>query len=259
MFGILGIPIRKEFGLTDVQLSWIIAVAVLNSAIWRLPAGIITDRFGGRMVMTVMLLVTAVPAFLVSTASSYTQLLIYAFLVGLAGNSLQRRNRVGQRLVAAETPGLRSGSLRASGNVGASVTKFIGPALIAAVPCRGPAGWNRPRWMALRSVPLHDHAGGHGGGDMVHDPAPRPGSRPGPRPQNARPAQADARVAVQPLLRRGIRRICRLAAWLPKYYVDVYDIDIVHAGLHRTVHLPPASLLRPVPGGWISDKVGAGR
>ena len=68
MFGILGIPIRKEFGLTDVQLSWIIAVAVLNGAIWRLPAGIITDRFGGRMVMTVMLLVTAVPAFLVSTA-----------------------------------------------------------------------------------------------------------------------------------------------------------------------------------------------
>ena len=27
MFGVLGIPIRKEFGLTDVQLSWLAAIA----------------------------------------------------------------------------------------------------------------------------------------------------------------------------------------------------------------------------------------
>ena len=35
MFGVLGIPIRKEFGLSDVQLAWITAVAVLNGAIWQ--------------------------------------------------------------------------------------------------------------------------------------------------------------------------------------------------------------------------------
>src|SRR5690606_22712298 len=87
MFGVLGIPIRKEFGLTDVQLSWITAVAVLNGAIWRLPAGILADRIGGRLVMTVMLAATAIPAYLVSTADNYVQLLIYAFLVGLAGNA----------------------------------------------------------------------------------------------------------------------------------------------------------------------------
>ena len=43
-----GLPIRKEFGLTDVDLSWIVAVAILNGALWRLPAGIVTDRVGGR-------------------------------------------------------------------------------------------------------------------------------------------------------------------------------------------------------------------
>ena len=46
MFGVLGIPIRDEFGLTDVQLSWITAVAVLNGALWRLPAG---DRKSTRL------------------------------------------------------------------------------------------------------------------------------------------------------------------------------------------------------------------
>lgn len=33
MFGVLGIPIRDEFGLTDVQLSWLSAVAILNGAL----------------------------------------------------------------------------------------------------------------------------------------------------------------------------------------------------------------------------------
>lgn len=44
MFGILGKPIQEEFGLTDSELSWISAVAILNGSMWRLPAGILTDR-----------------------------------------------------------------------------------------------------------------------------------------------------------------------------------------------------------------------
>ena len=87
MFGVLGIPIREEFGLTDVQLSWITAVAVLNGAIWRLPAGIAADRFGGKRVFVGMLALTAIPAYLVSQAQSYGWLLVCAFLVGFAGNS----------------------------------------------------------------------------------------------------------------------------------------------------------------------------
>lgn len=43
MFGILGVPIQKELALTDEQLSWISALAVLNGSMWRLPAGILTD------------------------------------------------------------------------------------------------------------------------------------------------------------------------------------------------------------------------
>jgi MFS family permease len=87
MFGILGIPIRKEFDLTDVQLSWLSAVAVLNGSMWRLPAGMVTDRIGGRKVFAAMLALTAVPAYFVSQAQSYGMLLALAFLVGFAGNS----------------------------------------------------------------------------------------------------------------------------------------------------------------------------
>src|SRR5699024_3157596 len=86
MFGILGVPIQEELGLTDVQLSWISALAVLNGSMWRLPAGIITDRIGGRKVTIFLLFASAVPAYFVARTDSYGMLLLLAFLVGFAGD-----------------------------------------------------------------------------------------------------------------------------------------------------------------------------
>ncbi|TXH31762.1 MAG: NarK/NasA family nitrate transporter [Actinobacteria bacterium] len=257
MFGVLGIPIRKEFGLTDVQLAWITAVAVLNGAIWRLPAGILADRVGGRLVMTVMLAATAVPAFLVSTADNYTQLLIYAFLVGLAGNAFS----VGIAWTSAWWPFEHQGfalGVFGAGNVGASVTKFIGPALIAAVPAAGflgfiPGGWRFIPFLYM--VLLLIMAAVTWFGSPRHDIVPGQGRSLG--------------SMLQPLKQMRVWRFSlyyvvvfgayvALAAWLPKYYVDVYDQSLSHAALLTALFIFPASLLRPV-GGWISDRVGARR
>ena len=146
MFGVLGIPIRKEFGLTDVQFGWLTAIALLNGSIWRLLFGLWTDRFGGRLVMTLLVGATAIPAFLVSHAASFNELMVYAFLVGMAGNAFS----VGIAWNSAWFPRQRQGfalGVFGAGNVGASVTKFIGPTLIALVPAAGfltgkvPGGW----------------------------------------------------------------------------------------------------------------------
>ena len=87
MFGVLGVPIQKELGLSTVQFGWLTAITILNGALWRLPLGILTDRLGGRMVMTLVMLAGAVPCALISFATSFPQLLLLAFLVGLVGNS----------------------------------------------------------------------------------------------------------------------------------------------------------------------------
>ncbi|MHB1308536.1 MAG: MFS transporter, partial [Limisphaerales bacterium] len=146
MFGVLGIPIREEFGLSEVQFGWLTAIAILNGSIWRLLFGIWTDRHGGRLVMTVLVGATAIPAFLVSRATTFTELMGYAFLVGMAGNSFS----VGIAWNSAWFPRNRQGfalGVFGAGNVGASVTKFIGPGLIALVPVAGwfggwvPGGW----------------------------------------------------------------------------------------------------------------------
>lgn len=256
MFGVLGIPIRKEFGLSDVQLAWLTAVAVLNGAIWRLPAGIAADRFGGKRVFVTMLAITAVPAYLVSTATSFTTLLFYAFLVGFAGNSFS----VGIAWVSAWWPQSRQGfalGVFGAGNVGASVTKFIGPALIVAVPAAGylggvvPGGWRFVPFlymvlliaMAIATWAFTPHR------------EIKPGSGRSMKSMLAPLKQTRVwRFSLYYVVVFGA--YVALAAWLPKYYVDVYGMPLSQAALLTAIFIFPASLLRPV-GGWMSDRIGA--
>jgi NNP family nitrate/nitrite transporter-like MFS transporter len=258
MFGILGISIRKEFGLTDVELSWLVAVAILNGALWRLAFGIITDRFGGRVVFTILLLVTAIPTWLVIYATSYTALIAMAFFIGIAGNSFN----VGISWNSAWFPKERQGTalgIFGAGNVGASVTKLIGPSLIALVPTAGllggiiPGGWRFvPTLYAVLLVIM---------AAIIWFFTPR---------QDRRPAQGrPVKELLQPLRYLRVWRFSlyymvvfgayvALAAWLPKYYVDVFGFDLKNAALLTTLFIFPASLLRPL-GGWVSDRFGARR
>ncbi|HET7736661.1 MAG TPA: nitrate/nitrite transporter [Nocardioidaceae bacterium] len=257
MFGILGIPIRKELGLSDTELAWLIAVAVLNGSLWRLPAGMIADRIGGRRVFSLMLALVAVPTYLVSQAESYGTLLVLAFLVGFAGNSFSAGISWNSAWFPAERKGFALG-LFGAGNVGASVTKLIGPGLIAATAGSTYLGFVEGGWRIIPVIysvllltlavltwflaPHHDHTPGQG------------------RP---------LREQVRPLRQVRVWRFSlyyvavfgayvALAAWLPKYYVDNYGVGLETAALLTASFIFPASLLRPV-GGWFSDRFGARR
>lgn len=258
MFGVLGIPIRKEFGLTDVQLSWLSAVAILNGSVWRLLTGILTDRYGGRVVFTLMLLFTAFPAYLVSQAGSYRELLLYAFLVGFAGNSFS----VGIAWNSAWFPRGRQGfalGVFGAGNVGASVTKFIGPAIIASVPVAGyfgglvPGGWRFVPFLYAVLLVLMSLS--------MWLFTPRADKKPGqgrPFLEMLRPLRYLRvwRFSLYYIVVFGA--YVALAAWLPKYYVDVFGLPLYQAALLTALFIFPASLLRPV-GGYLSDRFGARR
>lgn len=258
MFGVLGIPIRKEFGLTDVQLSWLSAAAILNGSIWRLLTGILADRFGGKVVFTAMLLFTAIPTYLVSQATSFEGLLLYAFLVGFAGNAFS----VGIAWNAAWFPREQQGfalGMFGAGNVGASVTKFIGPAIIASVPVAGylgglvPGGWRFVPFLYAVLLVFMALA------MWVFTP------RIDRKPAQGRPLLE----MLRPLKSIRVWRFSlyyvvvfgayvALSAWLPKYYVDVFGLPLYQAALLTALFIFPASLLRPV-GGYFSDRYGARR
>jgi NNP family nitrate/nitrite transporter-like MFS transporter len=258
MFGVLGIPIRTEFGLTDIQLSWLAAIAVLNGSLWRLAFGILADRFGGRRVFLWLILATIAPAYMVSRVATFTELMVWAFFVGMAGNAFSIGIAWNSAWFPREQQGFALGVFGA-GNVGASVTKLIGPTLIAVVPAAGlaggliPGGWRFVPllYCVLLGVmaiamwlfaPRHDH-----------------------KPAANRPL----RDMLRPLKYVRVWRFSlyyvvmfgayvALSVWLPKYYVDVYGMKLQTAALLTALFIFPASLLRPI-GGHLSDQFGARR
>jgi NNP family nitrate/nitrite transporter-like MFS transporter len=146
MLGILGIPISKELGLSKAQTYWLTIAAILAGALPRFNFGVWADLYGGRKVFTALLLAVALPTFWVSRVTSYRELLACALLYGLAGNAYT----AGIAWTAAWFPKDRQGlalGVFGAGNVGAAVTKLIGPPLIAVIPAAGffggavPGGW----------------------------------------------------------------------------------------------------------------------
>lgn len=258
MFGVLGIPIREEFGLTETQFGWLTAIAILNGSLWRLVFGLLADRFGGRRVFVLLTLATAIPAYLISVVETYTALMLCAFFVGMAGNSFS----VGIAWCSSWFPKNRQGlalGVFGAGNVGASVTKLIGPGLIALVPAAGllgglvPGGWRFVPF--LYSILLVLMAIAIWLLTPAHDGLKR----------SARPIGA----LLRPLCEVRVWRFSlyyvvvfgayvALSLWLPRYYVDVFGLPLGQAALLTALFIFPASLLRPL-GGWFSDKFGARR
>lgn len=255
MLGVLGIKIRDELQLTPEQFEWLLAVAILAGSLPRLHFGVWADRYGGRAVMTVTLLLTAVPTAWVSRVTSYEELLACAALFGLAGNSFT----VGVAWCSAWFPNRSKGTalgVFGAGNVGASVTKFLAPVLLATVPAAGflggviPGGW--------RFVPVVYAALLVAAAAAVWFLSPAPDRRPG----RGRPAGE----VFRPLRNVRVWRLSlyyvvvfgayvALAAYLPKYYVDVYGLPLATAGYLTALFIFPASLLRPL-GGYLSDVYG---
>ena len=73
MFGVLGVQLRTDLGLNSTEFGLLTSTPVLTGALMRLPLGTWTDRFGGRIVITVLLVVCAVPVYFVSDATQLWQ------------------------------------------------------------------------------------------------------------------------------------------------------------------------------------------
>ena len=258
MLGVLGIPIRKALALSDSQLEWMIATAILSGALLRLNFGIWADRLGGRNVMVLLLVLAAIPTYLFSQATSFAGLLVCAALFGLAGNSFAVGIAWNSAWFPSRTKGTALGVFGA-GNVGAAGTKLLVlfvPSILTLVPVEGYlGGWIPGGW---RAVPAVYSICLLGMAALILWLAPASD----PRPVQGRPW----REVVAPLRDVRVWRFSlyyvvvfgayvALSGWLPKFYMDTWDVPLHDAALYTATFIFPASLLRPL-GGWLSDKVG---
>src|SRR3972149_1848686 len=73
--GALGPLLRQSFGLTNTEAALLVVVPVLLGSLARIPAGMLTDRFGGRAVFTALMVLVAAAAAAIPQLSTYPQLL----------------------------------------------------------------------------------------------------------------------------------------------------------------------------------------
>src|SRR6185369_8354774 len=131
MFGVIGIPIKKMLNLNATQFGLLTAVPVLTGSLIRVPLGIWTDRYGGRIVMTVLMASTVPAIWIMGYATEYWHFLVIGLFVGLAGGSFS----VGTPYVARWFPKNRQGmamGIYGAGNSGSAVNKFVAPVLLVA-------------------------------------------------------------------------------------------------------------------------------
>ncbi len=124
--------LKKELGLSVTQASVMIAIPVLLGSVGRIPLGLLTDRYGGRIVFSILLMFTIVPAIALALDHSYPSLLFWGFVMGLAGTSFA----VGVAFVSGWFPPSQQGTtlgIYGAGNIGQSVAVFGGPVLAQAI------------------------------------------------------------------------------------------------------------------------------
>jgi predicted MFS family arabinose efflux permease len=132
MFGVIGIPIRKMLNLNATEFGLLTAMPVLTGSLVRVPLGIWTDRFGGRVVMAVLMAVDGAGDLAHVVRHAYWHFLLIGLFVGLAGGSFS----VGTPYVARWFPKSRQGfamGVYGAGNSGAAVNKFVAPVILVAL------------------------------------------------------------------------------------------------------------------------------
>ena len=250
IFSILGIQIKQDLGLNDTQFGLLVATPVLTGALSRLILGIWTDQYGGRNVMALTMLFSAIATYLLSSVETYEMFLVAALGVGLAGGCFAVGIAYVSTWYEKEKQGTALG-IFGVGNVGAAITNFGAPFIMLALGWDGLAK-TYAIIMFVTAILFYLFA--------KDDPNLVARKRKKEKPRSIL-------QQIQPLKKLQVWRFSlyyffvfggyvALALWLPHFYVGVYGLDIKIAGMLAAVYALPGSVFRAL-GGWISDKIGA--
>ncbi len=250
IFSILGIQIKQDLGLNDTQFGLLVATPIFTGALSRLILGIWTDQYGGRIVMTLAMLLSAIATYLLSSVETYEMFLVAALGVGLAGGCFAVGIAYVSTWYEKEKQGTALG-IFGVGNVGAAITNFGAPLIMLTFGWHGLAK-TYAIIIFVTAILFYLFA--------KDDPklVARKAKKEKPR---------SILEQIEPLKKLQVWRFSlyyffvfggyvALALWLPHYYVEVYGLDIKIAGMLAAAYALPGSAFRAL-GGWISDKIGA--
>ncbi|GAB7007621.1 nitrate/nitrite transporter [Nocardioides sp. AN3] len=247
MIAPLGVRYTEQLGLSATQKSVLVAVPVLVGSVGRIVAGVLTDRFGGRRMFPVLLVLAAPFVLLVAFAgnhASYGLLLLFGFFLGVAGTTFA----VGIPFVNAWFDPSRRGfatGVFGAGMGGTALSAFFTPRfvnwfgytathVIIAVALVVTAGIV---WLWLRDSPRWT-----------------------PNTEPAVPKLAAAAKLPVTWQMAFLYAVCfggfvAFSTYLPTYLKDVYGFGLTDAGTRTAGFAVAAVICRPI-GGTLADRVG---
>ena len=245
MFAVLGLSIKTQLYLTETEFGILTAMPVLAGSLIRIPLGILTDRFGGRIVFFILMLLMVLPIYLVQYATSYWQFLLIGLLIGFSGGTFS----IGTPYVARWFPKNRQGlamGVFGAGNAGAALNKLVAPTIIMSF------GWQMlPTVYAVIMLVMAIIFWCFTYSNSQH------------LVSNSVRFKTQLALIKNPAVLRYSQYYSvvfggyvGLALWIVHYYVDEYNLTLTQAAFLAACFSLPGGILRAL-GGWFSDKYGA--
>ncbi|PXY42972.1 MFS transporter [Flavobacterium hydrophilum] len=238
------------FNWSVVQVGWLLGIPILTGSVMRLPIGILTDKFGGKYVFSLLLLLCSIPLFLLPFANSFLMFAILSFLFGMVGTGFAVGIGFTSIWYPKEWQG-RALGIFGMGNAGAAITTFLAPSLLNHFSIEDPQnGWKiLPVIYGVALVMI-------GITFLLFT-------------QNKK-NDNNTRTVSQMLGSLKSARVWRFGAyyflvfgcfvaysqWLLPNFMNVYQTSLVMGGLFATMFSLPSGVIRAF-GGYLSDKYGA--
>lgn len=237
---------KVELGLSATQASLVIAIPVLLGSVGRIPMGLLSDRFGGRLIFSCLLVFCVIPLLALAVNRSYPSLIFWGFWLGLAGSSFA----VGVAFVSRWFPPEQQGTalgIYGAGNIGQSIAVFFGPVLARAIGVLGTFvlfgvvsliwgvvffAWARDAQSKVRPKTLQENV------------------------QVLRVEPLSWVLSLFYFLTFG--GFVALGVYLPTLLREVFSLRPEDAGARTAGFIILATVCRPL-GGWLSDRIGGQR
>ncbi len=241
----LAVEFKAMYGLSNTQVSVLIAVPVLLGSIGRLLVGFVADKVGPRKLYAQLMAFIAIPLALMGFTNSYATLLAVAFMLGVAGTSFT----VGVPFVSRWFPPAKQGlavGIYGMGNFGQALAALYAPRILSAL-----GSWQMAYWLMIPLVLATAAAIWFLGKDAPMPPAPAAGAG------NSIWRHPYAWLfSVFYFVTFG--GFVAFGNYLPKLYVEFFQLSKATAGSYTALFVLGATLARAV-GGWLADKLGATR
>jgi len=234
--------LKKAMHLDPVQVSIALAVPVLLGSLGRIPLGMLTDRFGGRRIFSIVMACSIVPAVLMGFVRSYAQLLTAGFFIGIALASFSVGVAFSSRWFPPEQQG-RALGIYGAGNVGQSLAAFGAPLIAAALGMRWGFwifGVVTFGWLMLYLA-------------LAKDP---PGVvRPKSFRESLQPLKTVDSWILSLYYFLTFGGFVAMSVYLPTFLTDLFRLTPQNAGLRTAGFVLLATAMRPI-GGMLADKIG---